>query len=179
MVKEFLQYNAVRNDALKLAYKIYQEDGFVPDVIYCSGWMAALVPLYVKKAYADTPFFENAKVVVSLDDQEYATPFGTKFADKMLVDGVLQSDVRSVAGLPVGYEDLMRLAIDNADAIVLASPTVNTRLYNYAYNSGKPLLPYGKPIASLDENKDGEKGKEGKEESQRLMDFLNSLINQE
>ena len=67
----------------------------------------------------------------------------------------------------------------NADAIVLATPTVNTRLYNYAYNSGKPLLPYGKPIASLDENKDGEKGKEGKEESQRLMDFLNSLINQE
>ena len=152
---------------------------WTPNVIYCSGWMAALVGLYAKKAYADTPFFENAKVVVSLDDQEYATPFSTKFADKMLVDGVLQSDVRSVAGLPVGYEDLMRLAIDNADAIVLATPTVNTRLYNYAYNSGKPLLPYGKPIASLDENKDGEKGKEGKEESQRLMDFLNSLINQE
>jgi hypoxanthine phosphoribosyltransferase len=35
MVKEFLSYNAVRNNALKLAAKIY-EDGFIPDVIYVS-----------------------------------------------------------------------------------------------------------------------------------------------
>lgn len=136
---------------------------WTPNIIYCSGWMSALVGLYAKKAYADTPFFENAKVVLSLDDQEYDTPFCTKFAEKMLVDGVLHSDVRSIAGLPVGYEDLMRLAIDYADAIVLSSPTVNTRLYNYAYNSGKKLLPYS------EEN--------GKEED--LMNFCNSLITQE
>ena len=83
------------------------------------------------------------------------------FADKMLVEGVLHSDVRSVAGLPVAYEDLMRLSIDYADAIVLASPTVNTRLYNYAFNSGKPILPYAE---------------DNKEE---LMNFCNSLIPQE
>ena len=54
MVKEFLQYNAVRNDALKLAYKIYQEDGFVPDVIYCSlrggAYMANVISEYYKIA---------------------------------------------------------------------------------------------------------------------------------
>ena len=54
MVKEFLQYNTVRNDALKLAYKIYQEDGFVPDVIYCSlrggAYMANVISEYYKIA---------------------------------------------------------------------------------------------------------------------------------
>ncbi|MDR0472135.1 MAG: phosphoribosyltransferase [Treponema sp.] len=35
MKKEFLPYNIVRNNALKLAYRIYRE-GFVPDVIYVS-----------------------------------------------------------------------------------------------------------------------------------------------
>jgi hypoxanthine phosphoribosyltransferase len=35
MKKEFLQFDAVRNNALKLAYRIYN-DGFVPDVIYVS-----------------------------------------------------------------------------------------------------------------------------------------------
>ena len=54
MVKEFLQYNVVRNDALKLAYKIYQEDGFVPDVIYCSlrggAYMANVISEYYKIA---------------------------------------------------------------------------------------------------------------------------------
>lgn len=136
---------------------------WTPDVIYCSGWMAALVPLYVKKAYADTPFFENAKVIISLDDNEYKTPFGTKFVDKLLINGMLQSDVRSIAGLPVGYEDLMRLAIDYADALVMASPTVNQRLYNYAHNSGKIILPYS----------------EGDERNAALLELCNTLCDKD
>jgi hypoxanthine phosphoribosyltransferase len=35
MKKEFLQFDTVRNNALKLAHRIYH-DGFVPDVIYVS-----------------------------------------------------------------------------------------------------------------------------------------------
>jgi hypoxanthine phosphoribosyltransferase len=35
MIKEFLPYDAVRNNALKLARRIYS-DGFIPDVIYVS-----------------------------------------------------------------------------------------------------------------------------------------------
>ncbi len=135
---------------------------WTPDIIYCSGWMSALVPLFVKKVYADTPFFEHSKVVLSLDDEEYQTPFGSKFADKLLVDGMLQGDVRSIAGLPVGYEDLMRLAIDNSDAVVLSSPTVNTRVYNYAQNRGKKILPY-----SEEDNKSA------------FMEFCNSLVSEE
>ena len=35
MLKEFLPYDKVRNNALKLAHKIHM-DGFVPDIIYVS-----------------------------------------------------------------------------------------------------------------------------------------------
>ena len=35
MKKEFLQFDTVRNNAIKLAYRIYS-DGFIPDVIYVS-----------------------------------------------------------------------------------------------------------------------------------------------
>ena len=115
---------------------------WTPDIIYCSGWMSALVPLYVKKAYADTPFFEKTKLVLSLDNEEYQQPFGSKFAEKLMVDGMLQSDVRSISGLPVGYEDLMRLDIDHSDAVVLDTPGVNNRLCNYLHNTGKVVLPY-------------------------------------
>ena len=115
---------------------------WTPNVVFCSGWMSALTPLFVKKAYSDTPFFEKTKVVLSLDNEEYSTPFSTKLAEKLLVNGVNNSDLRGIAGLPVGFEDLMRLAIDFSDAIVLSSPNVNQRLLNYAQNSGKPILPY-------------------------------------
>lgn len=115
---------------------------WTPNIVFCSGWMSALTPLFVKKAYSDTPFFEKTKVVLSLDNEEYTTPFSTRLAEKLHVNGVTNSDLRGIAGLPVGYEDLMRLAIDFSDAIVLSSPNVNQRLLNYAQNSGKPILPY-------------------------------------
>ena len=35
MIKEFLPYDTVRNNALKMAHRIYH-DGFIPDVIYVS-----------------------------------------------------------------------------------------------------------------------------------------------
>jgi len=35
MIKEFLPYETVRNNALKMAHRIYR-DGFIPDVIYVS-----------------------------------------------------------------------------------------------------------------------------------------------
>ncbi len=51
MIKEFLEYETVRNNALKLANKIYK-DNFFPDVIYCSlrggAYMANVISEYFK-----------------------------------------------------------------------------------------------------------------------------------
>lgn len=134
---------------------------WTPTIVYCSGWMSALTPLFIKKLYADTPFFEKSKVIVSLDNDEYQTPFSSKFSNKILGGGILNSDIRGIAGLPVGYEDLMRLAIDYADAIVLSSETVNQRLLNYAQNSGKPIMPYAG------------------EDKEAYLNFCNSLLDKE
>ena len=115
---------------------------WTPNIILCSGWMSALAPLYLKKAYGDEPFFANSKIVLMLDDNEYSKPFGTNFSEKLRIDGITNNDVRSIAGFPVGYEELMRLAIDYSDAIVYASDKVNQRLVNYAETKSKPTLPY-------------------------------------
>lgn len=131
---------------------------WTPTFVHCSGWMSALTPLFLKKLYADTPFFEKTKIILSLDDDEYTSPFSSKFTNKILGGGILNSDIRGIAGLPVGYEDLMRLAIDYSDAIILASENVNQRLLNYAQNSGKPIMPYAG------------------EDKQAYLDFHNSLL---
>lgn len=115
---------------------------WTPDIILCSGWMSALAPLYLKKAFNDEPFFANSKIIVMLDDNEYKKPFSTKFADKLRINGISNTDVRSIADFPVGYEELMRLAVDFSDAIVYATPTVNQRVANYAETKGKPILAY-------------------------------------
>jgi starch synthase len=115
---------------------------WTPDVILCSGWMSALAPLYLKRAFNDEPFFSKSKIVLMLDDMEYQKPFSTKFADKLRIDGITNTDVRPIAGFPVGYEELLRLAVDFSDAVVYATPKVNQRIVNYAETKGKPILPY-------------------------------------
>lgn len=132
---------------------------WTPDIVSVSGWMSALAPLYLKHAYADTPFFKDTKVVLHLDNNEYKTAYSTRFAEKLQVDGVTSTDVRSISGFPVGYEELMRLAIDNADAIVCDSASINQRVMNYAEQSGKPLLRFVG------------------DDSQQYLDFYNSLLN--
>ena len=115
---------------------------WTPNIIVCSGWMSALAPLYLKRAFNDEPFFANSKIILMLDDQEYKKPFPSAFTDKLRIGGISNTDVRSIAGFSVGYEELMRLAIDFSDAIVFAAPQVNQRLMNYAETKGKPILPF-------------------------------------
>lgn len=115
---------------------------WTPDVILCSGWMSALAPLYLKKAFNDEPFFAKSKIVLMLDDNEYKKPFHSKFSEKLRIDGITNTDVRSIVDFPVGYEELMRLAVDYSDAIVYATPKVNQRVANYAETKGKPILAY-------------------------------------
>ena len=51
MIKEFLEYKVIRNNALKIAHKIHK-DGFIPDVIYSSlrggAYMANVISEYFK-----------------------------------------------------------------------------------------------------------------------------------
>ena len=137
-----------------------------PDVIFCQGWITALAPLYLKTAYHNEPFFTNSKIVLMLDDQEYKRPFSTKFSDKLRIDGVNNIDVRNIADFPVGYEELMRLAIDYSDAIVYATPNVNQRLMNYAETKGKPILAY-------------EPQEDPMEACRRQLEFMENIANDE
>ncbi len=115
---------------------------WTPSVIHCSGWISALAPIYLKKAYADTPFFTNAKIVLSLYDQDFKLPFGTDFADKLRIDGISQDDVTDILGKEVHYEDLMKLAIRYSDAVVQSTPNVHPSLKQYAEEQGVPFVDY-------------------------------------
>ena len=46
-----------------------------PDIIHCHGWMTALAPLYIKKAYKDEPSFRDAKVVFSVFEDDFKESF--------------------------------------------------------------------------------------------------------
>jgi hypoxanthine phosphoribosyltransferase len=83
MKKEFLQYDIVRNNALKLAHRIYH-DGFIPDVIYVSlrggAYLGNVISEYFKIIRpAGRPVYYAAVVARSYTD--------VLKADKITVEG--------------------------------------------------------------------------------------------
>ncbi len=83
MNKEFLPYEKVRNNALKMAYRIHQ-DGFIPDVIYVSlrggAYLANVISEYFKIVRKEVrPVLYAAVVARSYSD--------IRQRDRVMVDG--------------------------------------------------------------------------------------------
>ena len=84
MIKEFLPYDKVRNNALKLAHGIYTKDNFVPDVMYCSlrggAYMANVISEYFKIVRKGS----HPVLYAALVARSYS---GVKSHSKLMIDG--------------------------------------------------------------------------------------------
>ena len=65
-------------------------------MVHCHGWMSALVPMYLKKAFAEDPIFDNTKVVYSVYDQESNVEIDNDMARKSIITGVNEDDVQLI-----------------------------------------------------------------------------------
>ena len=97
MNKEFISCDTIRDDTLKLAHKMYTEDGFVPDIIYASlrggAYMANVFSEYykmVKLNLNERPVFYAAVVARSygyLRDQSRVMVDGWTYSPEYLRSG--------------------------------------------------------------------------------------------
>lgn len=115
---------------------------WVPSVIHCTGWISALVPLYLKTVYAEDPAFSSSKVVFSLYDRTLPQELDPRFIEKLRMDGFSDEALKALGDGPVDLKALNRIAIDYADAIAISSDNVDPETVEYARQSGKPLLEY-------------------------------------
>ncbi|MDL2213413.1 glycogen/starch synthase [Bacteroides sp. OttesenSCG-928-E20] len=114
---------------------------WAPDVIHCHGWMTALVPLYIKKAYSDEPSFRNSKVVYSVYENDFKSQFPKDFSTKLLLKGIDKKDLTALDG-DIDYVALSKLAIDYSDGIVRNSENANQQVMDYAAQTNKLVLDY-------------------------------------
>lgn len=113
-----------------------------PGIIHCQGWVSAIVPLYVKKAYNEDPSFRDAKVVFSLFDDKLEKPLQADIINKLMLKGIDRSEVESILPADANYDDLMKLAISYSDGVIQSSPNVNPELLEYARSKNIPVLEY-------------------------------------
>ena len=117
---------------------------WTPDVIHCQGWMTALAPLYIKKAFNDDPFFKHSKVVYSVFNDEFKKPFRSLFAERLLLDGIEKKHVAQVKDKVIDFLALSKLAIDYSDAVIQSSPEVNEEVLQYIESKKVKFLPFQK-----------------------------------
>ena len=114
--------------------------GWAPDLIHTHGWFSGLLPLYAKTVYKDNPLFDDAKIVMSLYNDEFSESFDKKFAQKIKMNGVPEEALEYFKD--ASYVSFMKGAMDYADAFIIGEENVNEELVSYAQKSGKPVLDY-------------------------------------
>ena len=82
---------------------------WVPDIIHVHGWMASLLPIYMKHYYKDEALFSETKIVTSVYSQSFEGSLDAEMINKIKFDGVPQDAIQELE-LP-NYTRYMRIGI--------------------------------------------------------------------
>ena len=119
-----------------------------PDIVHCHGWMSAIVPMFIKKAYFDEPSFRDAKVIFSVYGNGFKSKLSPNFKEIALLKDVTLEDMNMINDL-VDYNDLCRLAITYSDGVMANVASADPALMEYAKSLNKPTVDFVEPEQEL------------------------------
>lgn len=111
---------------------------WAPDIIHVHGWMAALLPIYLKEYYKDDALFANSKIVTSIYNNEFDGTLNNELVNKLSFDNIEKSDSIKITN----HSNLLKIAIENSDAIITGSEDIDAGLIEYAKSLDKPVLDF-------------------------------------
>ena len=114
-----------------------------PDIIHVHGWLASLLPVYLKEYFKDEPLFAESKIVTSVYNQSFDGSLNNKMIEKIKFDNIDENAIE-VLNTPT-YTNLMKVAVDYSDALIIGSETIPDELNDYLKNCKKPVLDYQHP----------------------------------
>ena len=113
-----------------------------PEVIICQGWMGALVPFYIKALYHDEPSFKECKVIYLAQAYELKSALGPEFINSLYHKNLDPVELEKNKKEQYHYEDLLKIAVDYSDGIIIGSPNISDTAKEIIGNAGKLTLPY-------------------------------------
>ncbi|MDE6299736.1 MAG: glycogen/starch synthase, partial [Muribaculaceae bacterium] len=102
-----------------------------PKIIHCSGWITALVPMYIKRMYSDDSSFKGSKVVYSILPGKISVPVDERIITKLKADGFTARDLKKFQSLPTDTNLFHRMAIDFSHAVIINDPEADSDLVEY------------------------------------------------
>lgn len=111
-----------------------------PDIIHVHGWLASLLPLYLREYYKGEPLFSESKIVTSIYNQSFDGTLNKDMMNKVKFDNIDEKAI-NVLDKPT-FNNLMKIAIDYSDALIVGSDEIPKELDKYLKESKKPVLGY-------------------------------------
>jgi starch synthase len=113
---------------------------WAPNIIHVHGWLASLLPIYLKNYYKDEALFTDTKIITSLYAKGFDGTLDVELINKISQDGITKESISKMES-PC-YNNLLKTSIDYSDGVILASENLSQDLIDYVQNSNKPFLPY-------------------------------------
>ena len=113
---------------------------WVPDIIHVHGWMASLLPIYMKHYYKDEALFSETKIVTSVYGQSFEGSLDSEMINKIKFDTIPHEAIQELES--PNYENLIKASIKHSDGIIIASQSVSPSLTKFIESSGKSFLPF-------------------------------------
>jgi starch synthase len=113
---------------------------WVPDIIHVHGWMAAMLPIYMKHYYKNEALFSETKIVTSVYSQSFEGTLDKEMIHKVAFDGVPNESIQDLKN--PDYESIMKATILHSDGVIIASDNLSPSLTKFIESSGKPFLPF-------------------------------------
>lgn len=113
---------------------------WAPDIIHVHGWMASLLPLYLKEYYKEEPLFTDSLVVTSLYNNGFDGSLNSELINKIKFD--MEDNSTAEILTEPNFINISKSAIDNSDAIIKASASLPADLESHIESSAKPFLDY-------------------------------------
>ena len=113
---------------------------WVPDIIHVHGWMAAMLPIYMKHYYKNEALFSETKIVTSVYAQSFDGTLNNGMINKVKFDGIPSDSITDLE--TPNYENIIKATINHSDAVIIASDNLSSSLTKFIESSGKPFLPF-------------------------------------
>ena len=113
---------------------------WAPDIIHVHGWMASLLPLYLREFYKEEPLFAESKIITSVYNNSFEGELNPDLAKKVQFDKIKKgkTDIFSTPN----HNNILKSAIENSDAIIKVEESYPEEIENFITETGLKVLEY-------------------------------------
>lgn len=113
---------------------------WAPDIIHVHGWMASLLPLYLREFYNDEPLFTESKIVTSIYNNSFEGTLNETLSEKVNFD--LNNKEKVTTLKTPNHTNILKSAIENSDAIIYGSEEISEELSSFIEEKEMPVLAH-------------------------------------